>query len=136
MTHDAQRDPAAYERLRAELLTSGLTDWISLAEVEQIVSHFQLADTDTQRQDLVFKTIGSLLKDGLVQIGELPGPEETFPAWEPIDVALNRLHERFIGQYDEPASWDYSIWLGLTDAGQKVARELRAKDAGSKGSPA
>ena len=125
MTHDAQCDRNAYERFRAELLISGLSDWVSLAEVQQIIAHFQLADADRERQNLVLRTINSLLKDGLMQIGELPGPDGTFPAWEPIDVAMDRLHERFVGRYNEPTSWDYSIWLGLTEAGRKVAKELR-----------
>ncbi|WP_101948006.1 hypothetical protein [Mycobacterium sp. 3519A] len=116
-------------RLRTELLTSGLSDWVSLAETQQIISHFQLAESDEARTELTVRTIRSLLEDGLMQIGELPGPEETFPAWEPIDVAMNRLHERFVSHYDDPASWDYSIWLGLTEAGRKVATELRAKDS-------
>jgi len=125
MTHDAQRDANAYDRLRAELLISGLSDWVSLAEVQQIISHFQLADTDRERQDLVLKTIRSLLEDGLMQIGELPGPDGTFPAWEPVDVAMDRLHARFVGHYAEPASWDYSIWLGLTETGRPAAKALR-----------
>jgi hypothetical protein len=124
MTRETQGDHNGYERLRAELLTSGLSDWVSLAEVQQIISHFQLADTDRASQDLVLRTINSLLRDGLMQIGELPGPDEPFPAWEPIDVAMDRLHERFVGHYDEPASWDYSIWLGLTEAGRPVANAL------------
>jgi hypothetical protein len=116
------------ERFRTELLTSGLSDWVSLAETQQIISHFQLTDSDEARKELTVTTIRSLLEDGLMQIGELPGPEETFPAWEPIDVAMNRLHERFVSHYDDPASWDYSIWLGLTEAGRKIATELRVKD--------
>jgi hypothetical protein len=125
MTTDTQGDHNADERLRAELLISGLSDWVSLAEVQQIISHFQIADTDRERQDLTLRTIRSLLKDGLMQIGELPGPDEAFPAWEPIGVAMDRLYGRFVGHYDQPASWDYSIWLGLTDAGRRVAKELR-----------
>jgi hypothetical protein len=126
MTHDTQRDRNAYERLRAELLIGGLSDWVSLAEVQQIISHFQLAEADSERQDLVLRTIRSLLNDGLMQIGELPGPDGKFPAWEPIDVAMDRLRERFVDHYAEPTSWDYSIWLGLTDAGRPVANALRA----------
>ena len=126
MTHDAQHDQNAAERLRAQLLISGLSDWVSLAEVQQIISHFQLADTDEERRDLIIRTIRSLLDDGVVQIGELPGRDGTFPAWEPIDVAMARLRERFVGHYNEPTSWDYSIWLGLTEAGRGVAKALRA----------
>jgi hypothetical protein len=126
MTPDTPREQNAYERLRAEVLISGSSDWVSLAEVQQIISHFQLADTDSERQDLVLRTIRSLLDDGLMQIGELPGPDGKFPAWEPIDVAMDRLRERFVGRYAEPTSWDYSIWLGLTEAGRPVAKALRA----------
>ena len=126
MTGDTQGDHNADERLRAELLTSGLSDWVSLAEVQQILSHFKLADTDKERQDLVLRTIRSLLSDAHMQIGELPGPDETFPACEPVEVAMDRLHERFVGQYAEPTSWDYSIWLGPTEAGRSVAEKLRA----------
>ena len=81
---------------------------------------------DKERQDLTLGTIRSLLNDGLMQIGELPGPDEKFPAWETVGVAMNRLHERFVGHYAEPASWDYSIWLGLTEAGRLAAEALRA----------
>jgi hypothetical protein len=126
MTHDSQRDQNAHERLRAEVLTSGLSDWVSLAEVQQIITHFQLADTESERQDLVLTTIRSLINEGLMQIGELPGPDGRFPAWEPVDAAMDRLKERFVDHYDEPASWDYSVWLGLTDAGRPVAERLRA----------
>jgi hypothetical protein len=134
MTRETQGDHIGYERLRAELLTSGLSDWVSLAEVQRIISDFPLTHTDTERQDLVLRTVRSLLEDGVMQIGELPGPDETFPAWEPIDVAMDRLHERFVGHYNEPELWDFSIWLGLTAAGRKVAKGLRAKDISSAGS--
>jgi hypothetical protein len=133
MTGDAQRDQNATERLRAEILTSGLSDWVSLAEVQHVISHHQLADTPGVRQGLFLGTIRSLLHDGLMQIGELPGPNDAFRAWEPIDRAMDRLEERFVGHYADPASWDYSIWLGLTEAGRKTAEELRAKEVGSEG---
>ncbi len=128
MTSDRQGDQDGHEHLRAELLMGGLTDWVSLAEVRQIISHSQLADTDGERRDLILRTIRSVLADGLMQIGELPKPHKTFPAWKPIDVAMNRLYERFVLHYDEPAEWDYSIWLGLTEAGRRVANELRVQE--------
>ena len=108
VTRDAPDKDDGYARLRAELLVSGLSHWVSLGEVQQIISHFELADTDKERQDLVVGTIRSLLEDGLMQIGELPEPDGSFPAWEPSDVAMHRLRKRFVGHYDEPASWVYS----------------------------
>lgn len=119
-------DETPVHHLRHELLVSGLSDWMSLAEVQQIISHHQLADTDEDRQRLVLTTIGALLNDGLMDIGALPAEGEPFPAWKPVDVALDRLKERFIDHYSDPTSWDYSIWLNLTEAGRSVAEALRA----------
>lgn len=120
-------DHDSLERLRSELLVSGLSDWVSLAEVQQILVHFRLADTDEDRQQLVLNTIGSLLDDGLMEIGDLPAPDEPFHPWKPVDVALDRLKARFVDHYNEPESWDYSIWLSLTDKGRHVAEALRAE---------
>jgi hypothetical protein len=36
-----------------------------------------------------------------------------------------RLHDRFVHHYADPKSWDYSIWLGITDAGEQVAKASR-----------
>ena len=79
MTHDAERDRNAYERFRAELLISGLSDWVSLAEIQQIISHFELADTDSERQDLDLRTIRSLLKDASCRSASCPGRTERSP---------------------------------------------------------
>jgi hypothetical protein len=61
-----------------------------------------------------------------MQIGELPGPDGKLPGREPIDVAMDRVRECFIGRYDDPTSGDYSIWLVLTEAARPVAEALRA----------
>lgn len=125
MEKHPQQEQRADERLRIELLISGLSDWVSLAEVYQIVSHFHLAETESERQDLIVRTVRSLLEDGLMQVGELPGPDGAFAAWEPIGIAMARLGERFIDNYSERESWDYSIWLSLSDAGLPLAKKLR-----------
>jgi hypothetical protein len=52
--------------------------------------------TDRERQGVILSAIRSLLEDGLMQIGELPGRDGTFPAWEPIDVVVDGLRERFV----------------------------------------
>ena len=35
---------------------------------------------------------------------------------------MERLSDRFIGHYDDPMEWEYSIWLGLTQAGERAAK--------------
>ena len=83
-----------------------------MAEVQTIISHLRLAETADERQKLVLTTIRSLLTDGLMQIGDLPGADGKFPAWDgPVDAVLERLSDRFVRQYDDPTAWDYSIWL-------------------------
>ena len=120
MVTDKPNQGDLVERLRAELLVSGLSDWVSLGEVQQIISAFRLADTDEDRRKLVTATIGSLLRDGLMELGELPASGNPFLAWTPVANALDRLRERFVERYDEPETWDYSIWLNLTELGRQV----------------
>lgn len=121
MTTDKPDQGDRVERLRAELLVSGLSDWVSLGEVQQIISAFRLAGSDEDRRTLVTATIGSLLREGLTELGELPAPGDPFLAWTPVANALDRLRERFVEHYDEPETWDYSIWLNLTELGRQVA---------------
>jgi uncharacterized protein with GYD domain len=130
MTHPARTaDPGAKDKLRSILLTSGLYDWVPLVEVKTAIAHYNLATTPAAQQDLALQTIRSLLEDGLMQIGDLPGPDGKFPAWElPIDAAMERVYDRFVLHHRDPTQWEFSIWLGLTDSGKRLA-----ENAGSKG---
>jgi hypothetical protein len=117
----------AQDRLRMELLTSGLYDWVPLVEVQTAITHYHLAETLRAQQDLALQTIRSLVEDGLMQIGDLPGPDGNFPAWNlPVETAIERVHDRFVRHYDDPTKWEFSIWLGLTDSGRRTANALKA----------
>jgi hypothetical protein len=118
----------AQNKLRVELLTSALYDWVPLAEVETVISYFHLADTPGARQELTLRTIRSLAEGRLMEIGDLPSDGSRLIAWNlPLDAAMSRVRERYVVHYDEPAQWDFSIWLGLTDSGERVAKELEDK---------
>jgi hypothetical protein len=123
---------SAQERLRAKLLNSGLYDWVPLIEVETKITLCNLAETLPAQQDLALQTIRSLLEDGLMQIGELPGPDdEEFPAWDlSIDAAMERLYDRFVRHYDDPELWEFCIWLGITESGRQVAETFESGGAG------
>lgn len=122
---DGKAEACEQDLLRRELMASGLEDWVSMAEVQQLASSLGLADADAARQKLVLATIRSVLEDGLMEIGDLPGEDGQFPAWDgSVDSLMVRLSDRFIRYYDEPAVWDYSIWLGLTDQGERVAKTM------------
>lgn len=107
----------AQERLRAELLTSGLYDDVPLAEVESVSKQHQLTETISERQELALSTMRSLVADGLMQ----------FVGWEdlPLDEAMARVTELYVDQYGDPGAWVFAVWLKLTDAGKRVAQELR-----------
>lgn len=116
----------AQDRLRAELLISGLDDLVPLAEVESVIVRDQLASTTAQQQQFALQTIRSLLEDGLMQIGDLPYPGGKFPAWDlSIDAAMERVYNLFVGHYDEPDLWEFTIWLSLTPAGERLAHVLK-----------
>jgi hypothetical protein len=53
----------AQDRLRTELLTSGLYDWVPLVAVQTAITHYHLAETLRAQQDLALQTIRSLVED-------------------------------------------------------------------------
>ena len=71
MTNDDSRRQesamTARETLRAELLTSGLSDEVPLAEVETVINRLRLTKTIAERQELALSTMRSLVADGLMQ---------------------------------------------------------------------
>jgi hypothetical protein len=116
------------DRLRRELLISGLSDWVPLVEVETAITHYHLAETLPAQQDLALRTIQSLVTDGLIEIGDLPGPGEKFLAWNlSIHAAMERVYDCFVRHHDDPTLWEFSIWLNLTDSGERIAKALKAK---------
>jgi hypothetical protein len=65
-----------------------------------------------------------------MEIGDLPSQGSRLAAWNvSLDAALARVSDCFVGHYDDTAMWGFSIWLGLTDAGERVARDLEGKTA-------
>jgi hypothetical protein len=119
----------AKDRLRAQLLVSGLYDWVPLAEVDSVIIDNHLTETLPAQQRLALQTIRSLVESGLMEIGDLPSQGSRLVPWDvSLDVALTRISDRFVGHYDDTAMWGFSVWLGLTDAGERVARELERED--------
>ena len=114
------------DRLRAAMLSSGLADWVPLIEVNQDITRENLADTPQEQRELALRTIRSLLEDGLMGIGDLPGAGEQLPDWGlSIDEAMQRVHDRYGVNHDDPIAWEFTVWLGLTDKGRRVAEAIR-----------
>ncbi|BCI85730.1 hypothetical protein NIIDMKKI_09360 [Mycobacterium kansasii] len=57
-------------------------------------------------------------------------PGQKFAGWDlPIDAATQRVYDLFVRHYDNRESWDLTIWLGLTPAGERQALKLKGDAA-------
>lgn len=110
---------AARNRLRAELLTSGLYDLVPLAEIESVITRDPLAATTADQQELALSVMRSLVDDGLME----------FEGWDnlPLDEAMARVRDLFISNYDDPGAWAFAVWLRLTESGKRIAEHLKAE---------
>lgn len=117
---------SAEEFLRMRLLSDAVGNCLPMAHVTSVIRREQLADTVAGQQDVVLRTIRSLLDDGLMKIGDILGAsDERVIPWDlSIDAAMDRVYDLFVGHYDEPALWDLTIWLQLTPKGAQVAESL------------
>jgi len=116
--------------LRNDILAYGLYESVSLADVRGCLDRRQLAPAPADRQQLMLTTIRSLLADGLVEVGDIPGPTDPgFLVWSGgVDGAMQQLAERIVGRWTDPDSWEYSTWLNLTPAGQTAAALVPPED--------
>ncbi|OBH59680.1 hypothetical protein A5682_00065 [Mycobacterium mantenii] len=117
------------EFLRNELLLDGLAMCVPMAQVTSVTKRNHLADTVVAEQNLVLRTIRSLLEDGLMKIGDILGAsDERVVPWDlSIDDAMDRVVDLFVGHYDEPTLWDLTIWLQLTPEGERLAESLKRR---------
>lgn len=114
----------AEDLLRADILAYGIDDWVSLADVRGALDRRGLTAIPADRQRLILSTIRSMLTDGLIEVGAIPGPDDPgFIAWPGgVDAVMARLESLLVGQRDDPDTWEYATWLNLTPAGDAVAQ--------------
>jgi hypothetical protein len=119
----------AQDTLRDDILASGHDDFVSMADVQACIFDGLLADLSIEQQQLVVDTVRSLLEDGLMELGDIPGRDD--PGFKPwpgtVDEVMTRFVDRFVGHYDDPLEWQYSIWLNLTARGQQVSNDIVGK---------
>jgi hypothetical protein len=119
----------AQDILRGDILASGRDDWVSMAAVQGRISRGGLADSAAERQRLVVDTVRSLLLDGLVEIGDIPGRGD--PGFKPwpgtLDEVMTRFTDRFVRHYDDRLGWEYTIWLNLTAKGEQASADIVGK---------
>jgi hypothetical protein len=98
-----ESETTAKDILRDDILASGHDDWVSMADVQGRISRRRLADSVAERQRLVVDTVRSLLSDGLVEIGDIPGRGD--PGFKPwpgsVDDVMTRFTDRFVRHHDD-----------------------------------
>ena len=122
-------ETSAQDTLRDDILASGHDDFVSMADVQACIFGGLSADLSTEHQELVVDTVGSLLEDGLVEVGVIPGRDDPgFKSWPgTVDEVMTRFVDRFVGHHDDPLEWQYSIWLNLTAKGQQASNDIVGK---------
>lgn len=123
--HDEPRG-SAQDRLRNVLLSHAVGNCLPMAHVTSVIRPEELGDTRVDQQNVVLRTIRSLLDDGLMKIGDILGAsDERVVPWDlSVDAAMERVRDLFVDHYDEPNLYDFTVWLQLTPAGERLARTL------------
>jgi hypothetical protein len=114
---------SSHDILRQDILAVGVDDFVSMADVIQLIDDGGLADSAAELQQLVGDTVRSLLDDGLVEVGGLPSPSSPgFKTWPgKVDEVMTRFTDRFVAHYDDRYEWAYKVWLNLTAEGREVS---------------
>ena len=126
-----EAETTAQDILRDDILAGGHDDWVSMADVEGRIARGGLAELVADRQQLVVDTIRSLLLDGLIEVGVIPGRNNPgFKTWPgTTDEVMQRFTDLFIGHHDDPHAWEYAIWLNLTAKGEQASADVVRKRA-------
>ena len=113
--------------LSAEVLREWLDDWVPLAAVCGWAGRLG-ARSDGEAERMSIATVGELVEQGLVVLGEVSDGGFT-PSREPLEQSLARLEG--VGQVEERDRRGFGCWLSNTRRGDARARRLplRAPDA-------
>lgn len=119
--------------LRGYVLASGRDDWVSMAAVVGRVSRDRLANSASEGQQLVVATVRSLLLDGLIEVGDIPGEGDPgFMPWTgTVEQVMSQFTDRFVEHHDDRLGWEYTIWLNLTAEGEGASADVIRETPGS-----
>jgi hypothetical protein len=116
--------------VRENLLIEGLMDAISLGEVHSAffgrdAAHAPRAP-EIQKHTLAM--IRELVGEGLFVLG-VPTRQGEFDAWTlPLDVAMAKIEDAYVKNFDDRWAWTTFVWMDQTDKGKKLALELYHAD--------
>ena len=95
-----------------------------MCEVAAIVERDDRRSTWSERMERSLANIETLVRHGLVEIGDLTGPGGRFANWEsPVDAQLARIRSEWTTLGRDPTLYEV-CWLNPTEKGSLVARAL------------
>jgi hypothetical protein len=118
-------------KVRNELLTDGLVDYVDLGAVNSQVSRHNPSASVSEVQRETLEMIRALVSEGLFELGDLSGEGGSLHVWSgSLDESLQKISDAYVTHYDDKPGWVWSAWLELTHKGEQVARALQegAKD--------
>ncbi len=128
--HRAENDSVPPLRTRILIDAEG-GNCLPMAHVATVTALEDRSVPDEPRREWVLRTIRSLLDDGLIEVGAIVGgSDERIDSWglSPAET-VERIRALYVDHHDERYSWDFTIWLGLTTAGEQVVCELKDQSA-------
>lgn len=116
--------------LRRDILVCGRDGEVSLADVRGCLDRRSLVAVAADRPQLILDAVRSLLEAGTVEVGDMPGLDGSkFLSWPgDIDVVMDHLSDRIIGQWAYPEVWEHTTYLNLTATGRDAANRIPAQN--------
>ena len=104
---------------RLQILRAAVVDWVSLAEAVSYVRSARPQSSPATLRALTLDLVSDLVRDGLVQVGDL---RPRFAAWEGTrDHVVEALREAWPEAMTEPDVGDV-CWLDVTPEGERIGR--------------
>ncbi|WP_123024720.1 hypothetical protein [Mycolicibacterium stellerae] len=113
--------------MREQLLRDALGDCLPLAHVDSVVGHAAV-DSLSARQELLLRTVRSLIDDGQMVVGNIVGgSDERVEPWNlSLDDAMARIYDEYVVHHDDQ-NWVFRTWFALTTSGHEAAEALKEK---------
>jgi hypothetical protein len=113
--------------LAEDLLARAADDWVTAAEVIDLVRGSGLTDPDDLR-DLAVGLVARLITTGLVVAGEYDGTGHR--PWEcSAESAIGRIVEEWSSRRDPFVMPGEIVWLDATSEGQRIGERVLAREA-------
>jgi hypothetical protein len=117
----------ARARALHDVLVDGLVDPVSLAHIHYFVARQHPLAEDIELQHETVATVRYLVRAGLADVGYRAAGGRFVT--EPLDVAMQEVHDAYIAHYDDPHQWIWCCWLNLTATGRQLARSTHTGDS-------